>query len=85
MTIATSQTYVATTAGIYRVEIANSVGCTKLSGSKTVTINCREDQNSSAVGNLNLSIDPNPAQNYINLIFDSDYENASISILNVSG
>ncbi|HRC32389.1 MAG TPA: M43 family zinc metalloprotease [Bacteroidia bacterium] len=82
---ATSQTYVATTAGIYRVEITNSVGCSKLSGSKTVTINCREEHNTNGFDGLNLTVEPNPAQNYINLIFDSEYENASISILNISG
>src|SRR6185295_15683828 len=61
---ATSINYTATTAGVYKVKVTNSNGCTKISAGVTVTVPCREDENVKTKGGENefaVNVFPNPS------------------------
>ncbi|MEP7168541.1 MAG: PKD domain-containing protein [Bacteroidota bacterium] len=71
---ATLNNYVTYTAGIYKVNVTNSFGCSKLSGKKTVTTDCR--MVADAFNNSDeIKIYPNPASEYftINLNHNISY------------
>ncbi|MEO8146911.1 MAG: SBBP repeat-containing protein [Bacteroidia bacterium] len=82
---ATGISYTAKTAGIYKVVVASSNGCTKLSTGKTVTVNCRTVNN--AISDLEYAVvNPNPFSNsfQLNLKSESD-EKIRVVIYNVIG
>ncbi|MEO8146405.1 MAG: T9SS type A sorting domain-containing protein [Bacteroidia bacterium] len=81
---ATLQTLTATQAGIYKVIVTNSGGCTKTSGGTTVTINCREAVEPPAAEPF-LELYPNPASQNINLNFETLDESAQLEIRNITG
>jgi trimeric autotransporter adhesin len=81
---ATSQVYIANSAGTYRVIVTNSYGCTKLSASKVVT-ECARLGEVADVTESNLSLYPNPTMDYITVSFDSEVEQASIQVINCNG
>ncbi len=60
--LATGQSYSAKNSGIYKVVVTNSYGCSKSSNTKTVTINCREND---PVMNRDLHVFPDPADQYL--------------------
>jgi hypothetical protein len=89
---ATSESYVTYTAGNYKVNVTNSFGCSKLSGKKTVTTNCRMaadyDNNSDEINiypnpsSENFTINLNNTNSYRIIVFDlsgKELENQSVS------
>ncbi len=65
---ATQINYTATQAGIYKVIVSKTNGCTKVSSSKTVVINCRESLAGSGIrADFRLSVFPNPAGDRVSL------------------
>jgi hypothetical protein len=80
---ATSNSYITYTAGKYKVTVTNTFGCSKLSGVKTVTTNCRmvdDAINSSET----ISIYPNPASDYFTVNLDGN-NSYRIMIFDLSG
>ena len=80
---ATLNSYVTYTEGNYKVNVTNSFGCSKLSGKKTVTTNCR--MVADAFNNSDeIKIYPNPASEYFNIVLNKNsfYE---ITIYDMSG
>lgn len=60
---AVSQTYVASTAGSYRIKETNSYGCSAYSSTRTVTINCRvgsKEEPQTSASTLEMMVYPNP-------------------------
>jgi PKD repeat protein len=69
---ATSNSYVSHTAGSYKVTVTNIFGCSKLSGVKTVTTNCRLEND--AISTISkIHIYPNPSSDYFNVILNKNY------------
>ena len=66
---ATNSSYTAKTAGTYRVEVTDANSCSKLSGSKTVAIICRQD---GSLSTNEISIYPNPAKDILTITLDSE-------------
>lgn len=81
---ATLSAYTATTSGNYKVEVTNSNGCSKLSASITVTVPCKEGEESISSTAYNVSVFPNPAQSEIHIALSSK-ENFEIEIMNAIG
>ena len=80
---ATAKTYVAKTAGVYKCKVTNSCG-SKGSGSRTVTVPCR-NMDANVVQELeHLSVYPNPATNFVTIKFPSD-EAGEIQVVNLFG
>ncbi|HKR03442.1 MAG TPA: PKD domain-containing protein [Bacteroidia bacterium] len=79
---ATSINYTAKTAGIYKVNVTEAHGCTKLSNGVTVTVNCREEDEAEFSASLN----PNPVHSnaYIQITLPSK-ENISIHVFDALG
>ncbi|MEO8147546.1 MAG: T9SS type A sorting domain-containing protein, partial [Bacteroidia bacterium] len=81
---ATTQNYVATTTGTYKVVVTNTIGCSKASIGLAVTVNCKSGNEENKAGGL--VIYPNPAVEEINLIYDaSSMENYEVEILDLTG
>lgn len=84
---ATSQTYVAKTAGIYKCKVTNSCA-SKGSGTRTVAVPCRNTDASMPSITSNelehLSVYPNPATNAVTIKFPSD-EAGEIQVVNLFG
>lgn len=78
---ATNSSYTAKTAGTYRVEVTDTNGCSKLSGSKTVSIICRED---GKLSTNEINIYPNPVKDILSIAFDYE-EDFEIYIENTLG
>ncbi|MCF8295938.1 MAG: T9SS type A sorting domain-containing protein [Saprospiraceae bacterium] len=80
---ATSQTYIATSPGIYYCEIYNSNGCHSKSGMlhyNNTSINSIENENNY------VHVFPNPSNGLINIeIQNSDLQNIIIEVLNING
>jgi hypothetical protein len=70
---ATTQTYVATAVGDYRVRVTNAAGCNKTSLIKTVTASCKTGD---VVNNINVF--PNPATTEINIVFSIENSNGGV-------
>lgn len=64
---ATSQVYLATAIGDYRVKVTNAAGCSRTSAVKAVTTSCREGESSAA-----LALYPNPATESVTVILQFD-------------
>jgi hypothetical protein len=60
ITGATLSNYSATVAGNYKVQVTNSNGCSKISGTVTVSVPCKEGEIISSVNNLDFTVYPNP-------------------------
>ncbi|HKR04214.1 MAG TPA: PKD domain-containing protein [Bacteroidia bacterium] len=80
---ATLNSYSAYTAGKYKVTVTNTFGCSKLSGVKTVTTNCRFEDDA-LVSQYKIKVYPNPSADYFNISLTKDisYE---IIIYDLSG
>jgi len=60
---ATLKNYTATLAGVYKIKVTNSNGCSKLSAGVTVTVPCKEEENilsQSVPTGIGFSVYPNP-------------------------
>jgi PKD repeat protein len=80
---ATLNNYVTYTAGIYKVNVTNSFGCSKLSGKKTVTANCRfEDV--ALISRDKINIYPNPSSGYFNVVMNKN-NSYEIIVFDLSG
>jgi len=85
---ATNKNYTATLAGVYKIKVANSYGCSKLSTGVTVTVPCRdeigESMNSSEIS---VSVFPNPfhERTVLKIIPQNIFNNCSLEIYNVTG
>jgi hypothetical protein len=78
---ATGQTYIATTAGVYRAnETAN--GCSKFTPKKTVIVNCRlaSEETIDGANRTELSAYPNPFNDKINIQLNSSDDDAVVTI-----
>ncbi|MEO8149974.1 MAG: LamG-like jellyroll fold domain-containing protein [Bacteroidia bacterium] len=82
---ATSQSYVASTAGVYKVIVTNASGCTKLSAGKTVTQCARLGDVFEQSNENNLFEYPNPASDFVTISFDSEDAIAELQIINING
>jgi hypothetical protein len=81
---ATSLNYTATTAGIYKVEVTNSNGCSKLSTGAQVTVPCREGGNTIEIFDVNAH--PNPSSgDFVLEIQNGDRKKTSIDIFDMVG
>jgi hypothetical protein len=81
---ATSISYTAKTQGNYKVTVTHSNGCSKTSAKKTVTIPCREnDETVFAEGEINAF--PVPVIDVLNLEIKNFDGNGWISVMNVLG
>jgi len=76
---ANTQTYVATQAGDYSVEVFNAEGCSNTSGIYNYTIS-----GLNGLSPLAISIYPNPANSYININY-MDLQSAKLNLLDVDG
>ncbi len=74
---ATVTNFLATTAGIYKCRVTKTAtGCYKTSAGITVTVPCKEGEE---IGNqTGFSIYPNPANEVVNILFNSDINNNEI-------
>ncbi len=81
---ATSQSYVAKTAGTYSCRVTNSCG-SKTSGGKVVTVPCRTTDNNGVELGEQLSVYPNPATDQLNLTFPFTEGDAIVTVLNSLG
>ena len=79
---ATSQVYTAKSAGIYRVVVTKSNGCSKASASKTVTINCRLDDDEAEGA---FSVFPNPGTGDFSLLTGQPVEKFMVSVIDMTG
>jgi hypothetical protein len=57
---ATLKNYTATLAGVYKIKVTNSNGCSKLSSGVTVTVPCKEEETILLQNDFNFSVYPNP-------------------------
>lgn len=57
---ATLKNYTATVAGIYKLKVTNSSGCSKISAGVTVSVPCKEGEVISTESNFNFTVFPNP-------------------------
>lgn len=80
---ATNKTYAAKTAGVYKCKVTNSCG-SKTSGTRTVTVPCRESTSTFVEALEYLSVYPNPATNSVTIKFPSD-EPGEIQVVNLFG
>ena len=80
---ATKQTYAAKIAGIYRCNVTNSCG-SKLSGTKTVTVNCKFENEIITDIIEHLTIYPNAATNSVTIKIPTD-DDGEISVSNLFG
>ncbi|MEO5569565.1 MAG: T9SS type A sorting domain-containing protein [Bacteroidia bacterium] len=80
---ATSNSYYAKTAGNYKVNVTNSFGCSKLSGKKTVTTNCRFEV-AALESSEKIKIYPNPFVDNFNLSLNKN-NSYEIMIYDLSG
>ncbi|HYV90793.1 MAG TPA: PKD domain-containing protein [Chitinophagales bacterium] len=70
---ATNSTYVASTAGKYKVIVTNiNTGCTKASSVTTIQITCKSHDLQFALNELQFSVYPNPSSNEFTLQFLND-------------
>jgi hypothetical protein len=74
---ATLANYTATTAGNYKVQVTNSIGCSKTSGTVNVSVPCKEGESESE---FDVKVYPNPSSG--DFIFET--ENSSIEKISVS-
>ncbi len=88
---ATAATYIATTAGSYRVQ-QTANGCSKFSSKKTVTVNCRLGQNGEelygeeTVNAITMDVYPNPFADKLNIEITSPVtEQTEIKVMDVLG
>ncbi len=79
---AISQTYYGKTAGIYRVIVTDTYGCTKLSGARTITNNCPTNRIEEA--SMPFTVYPNPFTDDFSIEMD-DTDDAIFSILDLTG
>jgi hypothetical protein len=84
---AAAMSYVATTAGKYKVEITNTNGCTKLSVADTVVVPCREgNMLSESSSSFDATVFPNPSAGSFTFdIKNGGGENTSITIYDMAG
>ncbi|MBK8847297.1 MAG: M4 family metallopeptidase [Bacteroidetes bacterium] len=84
---AIASSYVATSAGNYKVTVTNSFGCSTTSGPKTVTVSCRSYIAADIESNEFLSIYPNPnAGTFIlEMYSETNQDNSIIEICNTLG
>ncbi len=78
---ATSQVYTAKTAGVYRVVVTKSNGCSKASATKTVTINCRLEE----YADETFFIFPNPGTGDFILHTGQPGERLLVSVIHMTG
>ena len=80
---ATSITYTATTAGIYKCKvIKTATGCFKMSNGITVTVPCKEGEMLNGI----LTVYPNPATNAVNISYEGAlYNTIDLQITNSIG
>ncbi|MEO8148160.1 MAG: M12 family metallo-peptidase [Bacteroidia bacterium] len=84
ITGAISQSYVSSTAGIYKCVVTNAYGCTKLSQPQTVVINCRLSGYASQ--DISYVVSPNPFVNSFTLNFTNESgASANVKIFDVLG
>jgi hypothetical protein len=83
ITGATSKSYVAKTAGIYKCRVTNSCG-SKSSGTRTVTVPCRMSNEIIDEALEQISVYPNPATNILTIKLPSE-EAGEIQIVNLFG
>ena len=81
---ATNISYLVTVAGNYKVKVTNSIGCSKTSAYKKVTINCRLE-NELQITENGFQIFPNPADENITVTLSQPCENCRIEITNTLG
>jgi len=82
---ATNKNYTATLAGVYKIKVTNSYGCSKLSTGITVTVPCRDEaEGSTHSSETSISVFPNPAHSEINVLSASK-EYFEIEIVNALG
>ncbi len=84
---ATNQSYAATTAGSYRVNVTNTNGCQKISGAKVVT-GCRVEDVAETESLFEFLIQPNPNEGKFNVVFSNigwADDNFNIEIFNTIG
>lgn len=81
---ATLQNYTATVGGVYRVQITNANGCTKLSAGTTVTVNCRQIFSMNAE-TQKLFVYPSPVDDVLNIELREWKDDAEIKIYSTTG
>jgi hypothetical protein len=80
----TTPSYTATTAGTYKVRVSQN-GCSQYSPSYTVSIPCREGEES-GTGNLEATVYPNPASDQTTIAFNlPNEEMVTIELLDLQG
>src|SRR6185436_14203260 len=80
---ATLINYTATTAGVYKVKVTNSNGCTKISAGITVTVPCREGENVKKIEEesmFDVKVYPNPSSG--DFVFE--FENARAEKISIN-
>ncbi|MBK8341895.1 MAG: T9SS type A sorting domain-containing protein [Bacteroidetes bacterium] len=82
---ATATNYLATTAGIYKCIVTKIVtGCFKNSAGIVINVPCKEGDE--IIDNFDFSVYPNPANEFVNIQFNSDiYNNEIVAVFDATG
>ncbi len=81
---ATNQTYYGKSAGVYRVGVTDSYGCSKYSATKTITNNCLLPAERMADANVPFTVYPNPFTDSFNIEMNETSE-AQFAVLDITG
>lgn len=82
---ATLKNYTATTAGIYKVKVTGTNGCSKLSTGVTVSVPCRDNETVNASRNFDFTIYPNPNKGAFTLKFSNTSLPVSVEMVDAVG
>lgn len=84
---ATSQNYIAITAGTFKVEVTNSSGCIKKSDNGVQVIKtCKESSHTETEQQINVSIYPNPSSGTFGIIISNiNEQNISVKVVDLLG
>lgn len=78
---ATATYYYAKQRGYYRVKVTNENGCSKTSGLKNITSNCREEIENNDKEDVSLNVYPNPSKDFFVVELNRLLESKSTQIM----
>jgi ELWxxDGT repeat protein len=83
---ANANNYIATTSGTYQLKVEDLIGCTNISDSLVINFTQKILANEPFTDSFGLKIYPNPSQNDLNLIFESNHQgNFEATLYDVTG